>query len=362
MNIEKLRSFRDICLIILAALALGYIGAEFLLPAILPFLIAYVIAALTKKPADTLAEKCGMNRKFTRATISVLIMLCTVGGFIFAAVRLAAEAWELLRTVTEDGSLQGILENMKLPFGNILDKLNVAPELESAVEDAVMDLAAKVLSSAAGIVTSAASEIPKIILFILICAISTVYFAVDLEAVHAKLSELLPSTWVKFLARFKKNSISAVAKYARSYFLLMLLTFAMMLLGLTLIRVRYALLLSFIISVLDLLPVLGIGIILVPLGVLSLLTGSTARGVGLLVLYAVASVVKQIAEPRIVGKNLGIHPLLTLALVYIGYSLFGIVGLVVLPVFAVVLSSLPNKKIPPRSDSESASGSSETQA
>lgn len=361
MNNEKLSSVKNICIVIITVLALGYVGAKFLFPVILPFLIAYGVALITRKPADFLADKCKISKKFVRPMLAVLIMLITVGGFVFAAVRLAAELWELLRELTADGTFSGIIEKLKIPFGNILERLNVAPELEAGIEEAVMSLLSGILASAAGIVTSVAAAIPKIILFLLVSAISTVYFSVDLEKISRGAAELLPSKWIDFLRRFKENSASAIAKYARSYFLLMLLTFALMLLGLTVLRVEYALILSFIISLLDVLPILGIGIILIPFGIFSFLTGSTRLGVGLFILYAVASVIKQIAEPKILGKNLGIHPLLTLILMYIGYSLFGVLGLILLPVTAVLFSALPNKNMPPRSESESAEGSSDMQ-
>ena len=362
MNSEKIRSIKDICIIIITAFAVGYIGVKYLLPAILPFLIAYGIALITRKPADMLAKRSKISRKLVRPTLAVLIMLVAVGGFIFAVVRLAAELWELLRELTADGTLTQILDKLRAPFGNILDRLNIPTELESGVEEAILGLLSGILSSAAEIVTSVAAAVPKIILFILVCAISTVYIAIDLERISGKAVELLPAPWLKFLVRFKNDSVAAIAKYARSYFLLMLLTFALMLLGLTVLRIEYALILSFIISVLDVLPVLGIGIVLIPFGLFSMLTGNVRLGVGLFVLYASASVIKQIAEPKIVGKNLGIHPLLTLILMYVGYSLFGITGLVLLPLTAVSFSALPKKNIPPRSERESASESSETQA
>lgn len=361
MNSERLRNIRDICIIIISAVILWYVVAEFLFPAVLPFAIAYVIAHITRKPADFLSEKCKISRKLVRPTLAVLIMLFTVGGFIFALVRLAAELWELLRELTADGTLMGIIDRLRIPFGNIFDKLNIASELETGIEEAILNLLSGLLSSAAGIVSSVAAAVPKIVLFIIVCAISTIYFAIDLEKISRKATELLPLSKISFIKRFKDNSLSAIAKYASSYFILMLMTFAMMLFGLTVLGVEYALILSFIISLLDVLPVLGIGIVLIPFSIFSFLTGSTSLGVGLLVLYAAASVIKQIAEPKIVGKNLGIHPLMTLVLMYVGYSVFGIAGLVLLPLAAVLFSALPKKNIPPRSKSESASGSSETE-
>ena len=143
-----------------------------------------------------------------------------------------------------------------------------------------------------------------------------------------------------------------------SYLLLMLLTFAMMLAGLLILGVRYALVIALVIAAVDILPVLGIGIILLPWGFLEIILGNAGLGIGLLVLFALATVVRQIAEPKIVGKGLGIHPLLSLFLIYAGYSLFGFFGMVLLPMVGAVLIS-GEKAIPPRSKSSPDDGISE---
>ena len=123
----------------------------------------------------------------------------------------------------------------------------------------------------------------------------------------------------------------------------MVITFAVILIGLMLMRIRYALLMAFIISLLDALPVIGIGIILVPWGIWSLITGEMGIGIGLLILYAVSAIVRQIAEPRIVGKSLGIHPLVTILLMYVGYTLFGLAGLIFLPVASALITTVIGK-------------------
>ena len=102
-------------------------------------------------------------------------------------------------------------------------------------------------------------------------------------------------------------------------------------------------LLAAVISLLDLLPVIGVGTVLVPWSIWMLMSGDGRGAVGLLILFAVNEVVRQIAEPKIFGMNLGIHPLLTLILLYVGYSLLGLVGLLLLPVVSVIVSVAVNK-------------------
>ena len=137
------------------------------------------------------------------------------------------------------------------------------------------------------------------------------------------------------LVRWKDGFFSVFLKYMRSYLLLLVITFAEMAVGLFLIRAPYPLVMALIIAALDLLPVIGVGVVLIPWGVWSFAVGKTPFGIGLLVLFAFHTVFRQIIEPKIVGKNLGVHPLLTLLFIYVGYSVFGIAGLLLVPVLTV---------------------------
>ena len=337
---EKIAFFRDVSIVGAAILAFGFFGIKFLLPAVLPFIIAWSVAFLTRRPADFVAKKTGVSRKFIRPALSLVIMLAVIGGSVFAVVKISAEAWELLTSLGEGGAFEKIIAYATSPFEEISERLGIAPELEAKLSDAIYTLISEILSGAASVVTSVAGAIPGILLFILVTAISTVYFSIDLENVNKRVQNMLPGSWNKRLVSFKDSTFSILIKYVRSYFLIMVITFTLMLFGLLIIGVRYAILMAFIIALLDLLPVIGIGIVLVPWGIFMLTVGNDAKlGIGLIILYVVGTIVRQCIEPKILGKELGIHPLLTLVLMYAGYSLFGVFGLIILPLLAVGFSA-----------------------
>jgi predicted PurR-regulated permease PerM len=111
-----------------------------------------------------------------------------------------------------------------------------------------------------------------------------------------------------------------------------------MLTGLLIMKTKNALLLSVIIAILDLLPIIGVGTVIVPWSIVELLLGNTGIGIGLIILLAVHELIRQFAEPKIIGKNLGVHPLVSLLLLYVGYSVLGFVGILFVPLLAVVLN------------------------
>jgi sporulation integral membrane protein YtvI len=179
-----------------------------------------------------------------------------------------------------------------------------------------------------------------LLLFLLVCGISTVYIGWDLERVNRVVLRYLPERHRTRVCAFRASLFSGLLPYARSYLILMLLTFAVVSVGLALLGVEYVLLLSALIALLDALPVIGVGTVLIPWSLFELLLGRVPLGVGLLVLYVIHELIRQIAEPRILGRNMGLHPLLTLILLYGGYTLLGFLGLLLLPVLTVTLHAV----------------------
>ena len=344
MDKERISTLANICIIASFGAVIAYIGLKILLPAVMPFLIGYSIALITKRPSAFISEKTGVNKKFLRASVSLLLMLLIVGGVIFAISKLAVQAWEFFTSISEDGSLGKIISFLVSPIDNFIKNSGVSSELESKIYSAVSGMLSDAVSKLAVVITAVIGAVPKIVLFVFVTAISTIYFAIDIENVNKYVQKILPGRISKVLSKFKDTTFSVCIKYLRSYFLIMVLTFSIVIFGLSILRVKYALLMASIIAVLDLLPIVGVGIVLVPWSLFVFMLGDVKLGVGLIILYIATTVTREIAEPRIVGRELGIHPLLTLILMYVGYSLFGFFGLIILPAFSVILSAYGKRK------------------
>ena len=139
-----------------------------------------------------------------------------------------------------------------------------------------------------------------------------------------------------FLSHIKKEAAVAAIGYLRSYSLILLITFAEAFFGLTVLGVEYSFIIAAISAAVDILPVLGIGIVLIPWAIFSLVTRKLFLGIGLIILYVIIVVVRQFLEPKLVGETLGLHPLLTLAAFYLGYRLFGFPGILIAPILLVL--------------------------
>jgi predicted PurR-regulated permease PerM len=118
------------------------------------------------------------------------------------------------------------------------------------------------------------------------------------------------------------------------------MTFAQLLIGFLILRIPYALTLAALIALIDILPVLGVGTVLVPWAILLLVRGDTYTGVGLLLMFGIIWIIRQISEPRIVGHSVGLSPLVTLIVMYAGYHFMGFGGLFVFPLVMILLKNL----------------------
>lgn len=339
MNEQRLRLGAYITVLILGGGIIAYVIFKHALVAILPFLVAWAIAFAVRPAAAAISKRTRISARIWRGILAALISLASIGALCLLGWLIVAELWRLLSGLGNGEPLREIVDSIATlgPFG----------ELFEAFGDRLADIFYEILVSAAsavgGALTGLIGAVPKVFLFIIIAVIASIYFAIDLDRINSALKAILPERATAWLSDLRRAFFEVGLKYIRSYAFLMLLTFAVMLVGLMILKRPYALLLSFIVALLDVLPVLGVGTVLIPWGIYELALGDTRLGIGLLVLFGVYELIRQLAEPRIMGRQLGVHPILTLVLVYISYTVFGIGGILIVPVLVVILNAVLGK-------------------
>lgn len=341
MNYEKIRRYADLVTVIIGASLLSYLFFKHVFVYILPFLIGWFLAFTLRPPARYIARRLRMKERIVRLLLTILLILSLFAALALAVWLLSREVWELLAGIgSGDSSLDEFIHGVTSAEG-VLGRL--FGNFGSYVSDAIYSVLASMLNSLGSFLSGAVSVVPRALLFLLVSVIASAYFAVGLEEVNAAVKRILPSGTCEILVKIKDGFISSLMKYLRSYLLLLVITFFEMLVGLLLLRAPYPLVVAIVIAILDLLPIVGVGAVLIPWSVWSLCIGKTAFGVGLAVLFVFHAILREVIEPKIIGKNLGMHPLLTLVFIYLGYSLFGVVGIILVPVFTVLVNIVFDK-------------------
>ena len=338
MNREKIRGYADLVVLIIGVILLLYLFFKHVFIYLVPFLIGWCFAFAVRPLAARVAPRLRIKPRVVRLLLTVAVCIAILGALVGGVWLLSREVWEILSGIgTGDSALGEVLAGLS-DSGRFFGRL--FGELGDYIVDAVYRVVTAMLSGLGSLLSGAVALVPRILFFILVTVIASAYFALGLEDVNGAVRRLLPSALVERLAALKDGVLGAFLQYLRSYLLLLVITFFEMLVGLFLVRAPYPLVMAIVIAALDLLPVIGVGFVLIPWGAWALFAGHTPFGVGLLVLFAFHTVLRQIIEPRIVGQSLGVHPLLTLFFIYVGYSVFGIVGLLLVPMFTVLVRVL----------------------
>ena len=342
MNYEKIKRYADLVVLVIGLLLLFYLFFKYILIYTLPFFIGWFLAFAVRRPSAYISSKLRLKPKLVRLVLTVLIFAALFGIAALSVWLLSREVWELLAGIgSGDSSFDEFLYGLTSPDGFFAGLFG---NFTSYVADALYGVFTSMLNSLGSFISAAVSFIPRSLLFIVITVIASAYFAVGLEDVNRAVKSILPGRVSEVLVKVKDGFLSTLFKYLRSYLLLLLITFGEMLVGLFLLRAPYPLVMAIVIAFLDLLPVIGVGFVLIPWSVWSFVIGRTPFGIGLLVLFGFHTVLRQVIEPKIVGKNLGIHPLLTLIFIYVGYSVFGFIGIILVPIFTVLINITLGKK------------------
>lgn len=335
MKNTRLEYYTTLLLFTVLAVICGFVLINRVIPVLLPFAIALGVAAAMRRPAHHLSMKLRIPERVLRLILSLFVTLVAftlLGVLIWQA---ATSLFRILTDISEDGAFLSrvfSIFNQDLPiFDNLPDGLY------DKIGEAFGSMISGALGAVASFLSSAVATVPKILLFITVTVIALVYFSLDLDRVSGRMQGFLPEKIRSRITDVKNNVLSLVWKYIKSYFYIMLITFAVMTAGLFVLRVDNLLLVSLVISLLDILPVIGVGTVLIPWSIFAFFTGDVFLGVGLIILFLVNSVIRQLSEPKILGKNLNLHPLLTLIFIYVGYALFGVVGIILLPIIGVVV-------------------------
>jgi sporulation integral membrane protein YtvI len=348
--------YASILICIVGGVALFYFALKYLLWAILPFLIAWGIAFLVRPATEYLHSKTRISRRLL-SFVLVLLAFLLLGSVISLLVgQLASEIRSLVTRLEENPTLiseglEAIREKLNALRGRLrlFDIRSDAVEADNILDEYIVTMAERganaFLSSASKVIGKIILALPKVLIFTLVAIISAFYFSTDLKRVNEGVLSVLPPKWQEIGKRAKNTLFITGLKYLRAYLTIMLIVFVLLLVGFFILKVKYAFIISLVCALVDFLPVLGVGSVLIPWSIFAFATGNLKLGVGLLLIYLIIMVTRQIIEPKIVGANFGIHPLLTLFSMYLGFSFFGVFGMIIGPIVALtVKGSLSSKK------------------
>ena len=344
-----------------AVIAAGLLGGIWLLftyglGLLAPFLVGWILSRMIRPLVKRMVGKSRMPRKLAAGLLVCLFTAGVAALLGWGFVRGLSEFGKLLEGISgeSEGALFTGTEDLidavaaRLPFLQGLARHPFFARLWQGLDDLWQQGATQILTTLGQRVPAAllsvVGSLPSVLLFVTSLLFSCYYFSADDGELWQGFLSCLSEGWRCRVERWREGVTSAAKKYVRAYLALAGITFVEMFLGLMILRVPYAFLLAWGIALIDFLPLLGTGVVLIPWSVVSLLMGDTWLGLGLLILFGVSALVRQLTEPGLLGAELGIHPLVSLFAVYAGWKLFGVWGMMLAPFGALLIKSLVWKR------------------
>lgn len=346
MNLDKQKKFL-ISFAYYGILVVGiYLIIRFLASPMMPFILGFLVAWMLRRPSAWLAKKLHLPHKIPSLLLTAMFYVLVISLLLILAVQLGGVLGNFLPRLPD------LVNNQILPFINtsidvmqefLLEQFNIDlvaqfdiwfSELSSTIISMITSFSTSVVKFVSGIATG----MPSIILKIVLTVISTFYFSLDFDRITMFLLGLLPQKARNGLSTVKRKGFRSLKIFARSYILVFIMTAAELSLGLLILGIPYPALLGLIIALVDILPVLGTGLVLLPWGLICLIVGNIKLGVGIFILYIIITLIRNVVEPKLVGNQIGLHPLATLISMFVGLQLFGLIGLFAFPVTLSILA------------------------
>lgn len=330
---DRRKLFMNLVIITLSV----YLGFRYLLPLILPFIFAYLLAWIIRPSTEFLYKKARIPRA-VGGSVSLAVLVFIIGsGFFYLGNLLIRQAINFARSIPVylsilAGRLDNICSNCDEIFGlatgsarTLMDD-NILKMVDKVKIDIIPSMTARTLNLTVKLI-----GFVGIILIILISAVLIIKEVPELKRKYEN------SKLYNDINKVTVSLAEAGIAYLRAQLLIMVLVAICCVTGLVLIGNDYALLLGILIAILDALPIIGSGMILIPWCIIMLINGNIFAAAVLITVYLLCQIIREVAEPKLIGNRIGIRPLYALISMYIGFKLFGIVGFILGPIGLIII-------------------------
>lgn len=348
MNLVKryVGIFFNIAVPLLVTAFIWFAGPK-LLSFFMPFVVGLLIAMAAAPLVRFLERRVKLMRHFTSIVIIVgalalivLLVWLVISRLIKEGIQFLADAPALLDAIGAELNLtlQKLEQLIQLLPDDVQQGIWTGVDnLSALVSDGMASLYSPTVAAAG----SVARSIPNILVYTIVSLMSAYFFLADMEKLREQMRNRMPAFVMRVMNLIKQKSRQIVGSYFLAQFRIMFVIGVVLAIGLTILGVSYSGLVAFLIAVLDFLPIFGTGTVLLPWAVIKLFNGAYGAAVYLLLLYGITQLVRQLIQPKLIGDTMGMDPLMTLFLLYVGYRFQGFTGMILaVPVGMILLEAI----------------------
>ena len=394
-EVEKKRALIINVIYLAMIIAIGFLVIRYAMGVCFPFLFAFLVALVLQRPKNFLVRKTFLKDGAASVICVFLLLFVVLALVALLGVRVFSRVQDFINYIAlQLQNIETVIENIQKWVLSLIEK---APEfLRNTLHDSVSQLFTKIndylasssadtavaatdaavaaadstqssASALSGLLSgnfklswvttpissllSTAKQIPSVLIAVVITLVASCFMTTEYPKVMAFIRLQFPEHRRNDIDRAKVLLKSSLGKMGKAYALIMLVTFIEMSVGLTVLRLsgvfqsNYIIMIAVVTAIIDIVPVLGTGTVLIPWAVYSFITGSFGLGIGLIVIYAAITVIRQVIEPKLVAGQLGLSPIVTIAALYFGLKIFGVLGMLITPILVIMLKLLNDEGI-----------------
>ena len=315
-----------------------------------PFVLAILFSMLVTRIAKFLHAKFKVNKKISTIISLILLFTFLIGLVTFIVTKLILEIYSLSVNISVYSQEIKLWTDGIVNFMNrgtiILDRIpeQILVQLKGSIAQFV-SMGANKISILLNNVLAFITSLPSVIIYLFITVIATVFMSMDKQNIIIFVEKQLPVSWLNKIYTLKNDLLSVVGGYLKAQATLIAICFFELLIGLNLfnfmgLNVQYPLTFAVVICFIDALPILGAGAFMIPWILITLISKDFHLAIALLILYVIVTAVRQLLEPKLYSKNIGVHPLITLLSMYTGLKLAGFIGIIMGPAVVIILKNI----------------------
>ena len=311
----------------------------------MPFVIGYIISLIASPLVKFFEKKLKIKRNAGSAFVVIAVIAAVILVAYLVGARLTEEAVEFA------GELPQMWESVQADFAEVGQKLSVFYQyVPKGIRNMLNNVAANVqtyLGELVGTLSSPtiealgrfAKNLPSILIGIIMCLLSSYFFVADKGYVTGMIAKVLPKTLMERFQMIYRSFKRAVGGYFKAQIKIELWMYLLLGVGFSILQIKYAFIIAIGVAFLDMLPFFGTGTVLIPWTIIEFLSGDYTRVIGLLIIWGVGQLARQLIQPKIVGDSMGLSPIPTLVLLYMGYKFAGVIGMIIaVPIGIIVLN------------------------
>lgn len=312
----------------------------------MPFVIGWILSVIAG-PLVTFLEKKLKIMKRLGSAITIILVLALCIGLIYLII---SQIWEEISVLIRN--FPSMYHDLERGLGQIGTQGNALferfPEqiqnswatLMNNLDDTASSLIGRIGEPTIEVAGNVAKRIPSVLIGTIVAFVSAYFFIADKENLGEWVKKVVPKSITSRLLLVGENLKYAMGGYFKAQFKIMGVVFAILLVGFTLMQIRFSILLAIAIAFLDFLPFFGTGTALIPWAIYKFLVGDYKMVAALVILYGVTQLVRQLIQPKLVGDSMGLNPLYTLFLLYLGYRVGSVLGMIFAVPIGLILLNL----------------------